>query len=165
MGSPPSRSSTEGSDAVIDTDPSLDGEVTFATNRLVLAVAPTNPGGVTTLDDLADPDRLVGLCAVEVPCGRLAVTVLDDLGIAVSAGTEETSARALTTKIASGELDAGLIYRTDAWSAALDIVVDDDLDGSVNTYHGVGTSAGAPVLDFLVSDDAAEIFAEAGFGR
>ena len=152
-------------DAVIGVDPTLDGDIVFATNRLVLAVAPTNPGDVDALDDLADPDRLIGVCAVQVPCGRLAAVALDDLGLTVSADTEETSARALTAKIATGELDAGLVYRTDARSAALDVVVDEDLDRFVNTYHGVGTPVGTPVLDFLAGDGAARILTEAGFGR
>ena len=49
--------------------------VMIATNALVLATAPDNPGRVSGFADLARGDLLVGLCAAEVPCRRsLALT-------------------------------------------------------------------------------------------
>ena len=65
-------------------------------NRLVLAVAPGNPGGVASLDDLGRSGLLVGVCAPEVPCGRLAVATTDGR-VTIDADTEETNVRALTT--------------------------------------------------------------------
>ena len=151
-------------DAVLDAGGDLDREITFASNHLVLAVAPDNPGDVASVADLADPERLIGVCAAEVPCGRLAAAALAELGISVSPDTEETSARALTAKITSGELDAGLIYITDARAAGLDIVDEDELARFENTYHGAGTAAAGPFLDALLGDEAAEVFTNAGFG-
>ena len=51
-------------DASLATDPEP-----FATNVLTLVVPSGNPGGVTGLADLANPDLDVVLCAAEVPCG------------------------------------------------------------------------------------------------
>lgn len=95
----------------------VEDPATFARNRLVLAVPAGNPGGVRSVDDLADPDLLLGLCAVEVPCGALAERVLDEAGVVAEPDTEEADVRALLTKVVEGELDAGLVYVTDVAAA------------------------------------------------
>ena len=94
---------------------------TFARNTGTLAVPAGNPGDVTGVDDLARADLLVGLCAPEVPCGRLARTLLDAAGVSPSVDTEEPDVRALLTKLEEGELDAGIVYRTDVRIAAGDV--------------------------------------------
>jgi len=91
----------------------------IATNALVLATAPGNPGHVTGLADLARPDLLVGLCSADVPCVALALQPLADAQVAPSSDTLELNVRALATKLSLGELDAGLIYTTDAVVADL----------------------------------------------
>ncbi|MEM8707441.1 MAG: substrate-binding domain-containing protein [Actinomycetota bacterium] len=144
------------------------GRITIATNHLVLAVAPGNPGSVESLDDLADPDLLIGLCAVEVPCGRLAAEALDSVGgdVEPSVDTRETSVRALTTKIASGELDAGLIYRSDAIAAGLDVIDEAALADVITIYQRAwtGDRAHSAFATFLNSFEFEQILLEAGFG-
>ena len=81
--------------------------VLFARNRLALVVPADNPGDVTGLVDLADAELVLAVCAPEVPCGALAETVLDDAGVNIDADTEETSVRAVLTKVMLGEADAG----------------------------------------------------------
>jgi molybdate transport system substrate-binding protein len=85
----------------------------FARNRLVIAVPAGNPAGITGLEDFADPGRLIGLCAEEVPCGRYARRALASAGVTASLDTNEPDVRALVTKVAAGELDAGIVYATD----------------------------------------------------
>lgn len=104
--------------AVADAGLAAGEPVVFATNRLALVVPPGNPGGVTGLADLADPDLLVGLCAPAVPCGAYARELLDAAGVAPSLDTEEPDVRALVTKVAAGELDVGVVYATDVVAAA-----------------------------------------------
>ena len=137
---------------------------TIAHNRLVLAVAPENPAGVDRLSDLADPDLLIGVCASEVPCGRLADEAATALGLTVAADTEEPNVRSLALKIARGELDAGLIYQTDALAFSLDTVDDDRLAGFVTAYvaasvHGDITGIAA----FLRTPPGQELLVAAGF--
>ncbi|MEM9202735.1 MAG: substrate-binding domain-containing protein [Actinomycetota bacterium] len=139
-------------------------ELTLAENHLVLAVAAGNPGGVDGLATLDDPDPLIGVCAPVVPCGRLAATAMAGLGAEIDADTEETSVRALTAKLVSGELDAGLVYRTDARAAGLDVIAVDGLDAFTNTYWGGANDRGRAVLDFLASDEGQAILRAAGFG-
>jgi len=98
-----------------------------ASNELVLAVAPGNPGQIHSLADLSNPDGLIGRCAPEVPCGVLADRLLAAADLDLTATTEESGARSLAIKINLGELDAGLIYRTDANAFGLATIDDDRL--------------------------------------
>lgn len=150
---------------------SVRGRVTaVAANALVLAVAPDNPGRVASLDDLGRADLLIGLCAAGVPCGTLADRALDRLGIEPAVDTRELNARALAAKIALGELDAGLVYATDAAASGLETVAATGLDRFVNTYQMAPIEADTPapvraVLEaFEPGGLGAEALLEAGFG-
>lgn len=140
--------------------------VPIATNELQLVVPAANPGDVDGLADLADPDLLVGLCAVEVPCGRLARGALEAAGVEASVDTEEPDARSLLTKVAEGELDAGLVYRTDVLAAG-DAVRGIDLPpeaAAPTTYVAVAlTDDGAELAAFLTGTRAQEILRAHGF--
>ncbi len=126
-------------------DGSIRGKpVVIATNTVVLATAPGNPGGVAGLADLARRDLLVGLCAPEVPCGALARRALDEARIAPSVDTLELSVRALAAKLSLGELDAGLVYDTDAAVVGLSTVDAPELDGHANRYFIASASAEPP---------------------
>ena len=131
-------------------------------NRLVLAVAPGNPGRVTSLDDLGRNGLLVGVCAPEVPCGRLAVEATDGR-VTIDADTEETNVRALTTKLAAGELDVGLVYRTDARAAGLETIADDTLRQATTAYRGSANPDSAAVLASFRNGAAHAVLLEAGF--
>lgn len=89
----------------------------LARSSLVLAVPAGNPGQVTELADLADPDRVVALCEEQVPCGAAAARVLAQAGVVASPDTLERDVRAVLAKLTLGEVDAGLVYRTDALAA------------------------------------------------
>jgi molybdate transport system substrate-binding protein len=91
--------------------------VVFARNSMTIAVPVDNPAGVVGLEDFADPDLLLGVCAPGVPCGDYAARVLDRAGVVASVDTEEPDVRALLTKLEAGELDAGIVYVTDVAAA------------------------------------------------
>ncbi len=93
----------------------------------------------------------------------LAVEATTALGVVASVDTEEASARALTTKLTTGEIDAGLIYRTDALAAGLETVAVDGLDRFPTTYVGSGTGTGEDVVAFLAGPGRS-ILLDAGFG-
>ena len=136
----------------------------FASNHLTLATPADNPADITAITDVADPGLVVGVCAVEVPCGRLAAIATAQIGLEFDVDTEETSVRALTAKLSSGELDAGLVYRTDALAAGLHIVDPDALADSRTTYWATASDRGRAVLDFLTGPDGTSILTDAGFG-
>ncbi len=89
----------------------------FARNQMQIAVPLGNPGGVRDLADFARPELLIGVCAATVPCGRYAREVLAAAGVEPSIDTDEPNVRSLLTKIEAGELDAGLVYRSDVVTA------------------------------------------------
>lgn len=147
------------------------GEVhALARNRLVL-VTPTDGGAdVTGIGDLADPELVVGLCAPEVPCGALARRVLEATGLTVHADTLEPNVRSLTTKVALGELDAALVYATEARWADVAVVDDPVLAASdlATTYEIALVHVDAPAparvfVDTATGPAGRRVLAAAGF--
>ena len=100
----------------------------FAANRLVVAT-PVGSNAVQTLEDLARPGVSIAVAAEEVPAGAYTLNALDlmsasadfadDFAAAALANvvTNETNVRAVAQKVVLGEVDAGLIYETDAAAA------------------------------------------------
>lgn len=142
----------------------------IATNRLVLATAPANPGEISTVADISDD--LIALCAPEVPCGALARVALEEAGVQPGRTTEEAAVSDVSMKISTGEVDAGFIYATDAAAlAATQNVTVIDLEGEVDTTYplaltttGRDNPAARAVADFLSSEAAADILTDHGFG-
>ena len=138
-------------------------EVAFTENHLVLAVAEGNPGNIAKLVDLANPSLLIGVCAADVPCGQLANKMTAALGVDVAADTEEPNVRSLSTKLVAGELDASLIYRTDALATGVEVIDVPGIADYRTTYWGTSLTGDSVVLDFLLSDTGQAILRSAGF--
>jgi molybdate transport system substrate-binding protein len=147
------------------------GPEDFVTNLLEIAVPAGNEAGVTGLDDFADPDLLVGLCAEEVPCGEFGREALANAGITPSIDTNEPDVRSLLTKIEAGDLDAGIVYVTDVMAAGdavegVDIPADENV---IATYPiaALTDAANAEVagafVDFALSNEGQEILQSYGF--
>lgn len=143
----------------------------FATNRLTLVVPAGNPGSITGLDDLADGDRTVVLCAEAVPCGAASAVLLGEAGVTPSVDSYEQNVTAVLTKVASGEADAGLVYVTDAaLSGAVETVDTPGAGGVVNRYPiAVLADARSPeaaeaFVAYVLSDDGQAVLRRLGFG-
>jgi molybdate transport system substrate-binding protein len=98
---------------VIDGSPSL-----FATNKLTIAVAPGDPKGITSFADLVRDGLNVVVCAPQVPCGSATKKVEQNTGVTLKPVSEEQDVKQVLNKVQSGDADAGLVYLTDAASAA-----------------------------------------------
>ena len=154
-------------DAGLATDPH-----DFATNTLEIAVPTDNPGRVTGLADFANPDLAIALCAAEVPCGAAAITALDSAGIVASVDTYEQDVKAVLTKVELGEVDAGLVYRTDVLAAGPKVtgIEFPEAAGAIATYPiaaltaSANADAAAAFVAFVLSDAGQQILQKAGFG-
>ena len=93
----------------------------FAKNSMAVVMPKDNPAGISRLSDLTRPGVLVGVCAVQVPCGAAAGDLLAKNSLTLRPVTLELDVRALLSKVVSGDLDAGIVYVTDV-RAALDQV-------------------------------------------
>lgn len=143
----------------------------LARNRLEIAVPAGNPAGVGGLADLADPALLVALCAPEVPCGAASEALLADAGVDARPDTLERDVRAVLTKVRLGEVDAGLVYRTDVLAAGGDVegLAVAGAERHANDYlvtrlDGAPHPAGADAfVDLLLSETGREVLVGAGF--
>ena len=150
------------------------GEPTvFVRNQLVIAVPDGNPAGVTGLDDLTKPDVKVALCAAEVPCGAAAVKALDAAGIELTPVTLEQDVKSALAKVELGEVDAALVYRTDAQADAdkVDGIEFPESAGAVNDYPIVALAdapnpdAAEAFVEYVLSEPATAVLTEAGFQK
>ena len=142
----------------------------FATNTLTLVVSRGNPKGVAGFADLAREELVVALAAEEVPAGRYARAALRRAGAVARADTHEPSVKAIVTKVALGEVDVGVVYRTDVLAAggrvhgvALPAEHNVDARLMVAALRGAPEAATA-FVDFLFSDEGQGVLATAGFG-
>ncbi|HKR49784.1 MAG TPA: molybdate ABC transporter substrate-binding protein [Pseudonocardiaceae bacterium] len=90
----------------------------FTTNVLTIVVPPGNPKGIRSFADLAKPDVTELVCAPQVPCGAATKEIEKATKITLSPASEEPDVRSVLAKVQAKEADAGLVYVTDARSAA-----------------------------------------------
>ncbi|GAB2941384.1 molybdate ABC transporter substrate-binding protein [Micromonospora polyrhachis] len=149
----------------------IDQPRVFARNQLVIAVPAGNPAQVTGLRDLSRPGLKVALCAPQVPCGAAARTALDTAGVALTPVTLERDVKAALTKVRLGEVDAALVYRTDARAAAGQVEGIEFAESAVtvNDYPIVALpgapnpTGAAAFVAYVLSEPARTVLTEAGF--
>lgn len=138
----------------------------FARNSMVVAVEAGNPLGIRGIEDIA-AGPVVVLASPEVPAGAYAIDVLSCEDVAVEPASLEPSVRSVATKIALGEADAGLVYRTDI-DDRLD-VVDIDPDCNVSAEYPIAVLTDAPAaerfVEFVTGSGGASVLIELGFDR
>lgn len=148
-----------------------DKPATFARNELRIAVPRGNPADVTGLAAFGKANLKIAVCAEQVPCGAAARKALDAAGVRLRADTLEQDVKAVLTKVRLGEVDAGLVYRTDVTSAgdAVQGIAFPAADQAVNDYR-IATLKNAPnagkareFVHFIQSNQAQKVLARYGF--
>jgi molybdate transport system substrate-binding protein len=96
--------------------------VTFATNKLVLAIPAANPADITSIHDVERGGVKLLIGTAGVPIGAYTRRVLDNLGITdkvlPQVVSQEQNVNAISSKVALGTADAGFMYVTDALAVA-----------------------------------------------
>ena len=151
------------------------GEAIFARNVPQIAVPGDNPAHIEGLDDFAGEDVRVALCEVEVPCGAAAKKVIDSDGVEFEPVTRENDVTAVLTRVRTGEVDAGIVYRTDV-AASRGEVLGIDVAGAeaattsypvaqstVDDGDEAANSAAEKFQEFLLTPEAQGVLDEAGF--
>jgi molybdate transport system substrate-binding protein len=90
---------------------------TFAKNTAEVAVPPSNPAKVTSVNDLAKSSVKTALCQPQVPCGVVAAEVFKNAGITVKPVTLQPDVKSVLTQVELGNVDAGMVYVTDVMAA------------------------------------------------
>ncbi len=128
----------------------------FARNRLVVIFPNDNPGRLATLQDLAKAGLKLDLADQSVPVGQYSLDFLDKAGadpdfavqfkeaVLRNVVSYETNVKAVVSKVALGEADAGIVYLTDLAGAAADNVGSLEIPDALNT---IATYPIAPVAD------------------
>jgi molybdate transport system substrate-binding protein len=143
----------------------------FATNTLVIAVPAGNPGHVTGVESLSSVDFVA--CDPSAPCGAAAATMLANAGITAKPKTYEPDVATTLATVQSGEVDAGIVYVTDATGAgdkvtAIQIPSADNVTNPyfIATVKDSDESSLADEWVALVTGQVGQsVLAEAGFGK
>lgn len=149
--------------------------VVFATNRLVLIVPAGNPGQVDSVVDLDGPDTKLIIGADGVPVGDYTRQILHNLGatnVLDSVVSEEEDAKAIVSKVALGEADAGFVYATDVGPMEGDLLsIELPVEAQPVVEYMVAVMseshrkpAAQAFVDRLLSDEGVETLESAGFG-
>lgn len=156
--------------AVVDGGDAADPK-TFAKNVMAIAVPPDNPAGVTALADLAKPGLKLALCEAQVPCGATAKAVFDKAKLTVKPVTFGADVKAVLTAVQLGEVDAGVVYKTDVQAAGAKVTgIEIPADQNASTSYPIAALTEAPnkaaataFIEYVLSADGEKVLSEAGF--
>jgi molybdate transport system substrate-binding protein len=124
--------------------------VTYATNRLQIAVRPGNPKGISGLASLVGPQVTESVCAPAVPCGAATEAAERAAGVTLDPVSEEQDVRSVLQRVQTRSVDAGLVYVTDVRASDGQVQGVDfpqaGAPGAAQTYL-LGAVAGSPNAD------------------
>ena len=142
----------------------------FATNTLVIVTPAGNPAKISGIDDLADSTFAV--CVPAAPCGEATKRLFALDQFSGKAATEEENVKGVLTKVTSGEVDAGLVYVSDAETAGdkVDVVQAENASEVVNVdpiaavKGGKNPDAAKDWIDLVTGTEGQKVLADHGFG-
>ena len=116
----------EAKDKVIDSASRID----LLENKVCLVVPKGSDKDIKTFEDInSDKVETIALGNADVPVGQYSEEILRNLGSwdAIQGKvTFGSNAKEVTTWVSEGVVDCGIIYKTDAYSAGLDVVYEED---------------------------------------
>lgn len=171
-------------DATVNTD-GLDfvengSRIDLLENKVTLVVPEENEKGIESFDDLKTAlesgDIMLAMGNSDVPVGQYTQKILQYYGLneqeLADAGkiTYGSNVKEVTTQVAEGSVDCGVIYCTDAFSAGLTVVDEATADMCGQVIYPAAVmknssdiDAAQEFLDYLTTDEAMKVFESVGF--
>lgn len=156
-------------------DPST--RVDLLENKVALVVPEGNPAGIGSFADIGEKCGLIALGNDDVPVGQYSEEILTGLGLLETLKSENkitygSNVKEVTTQVAEGAVDCGIVYATDAYSAGLAVVDEATPDMCRQVVYPAAVTkdtahpeeAGA-FLAYLQTDDSMKIFEAVGFAK
>lgn len=157
---------------------------TFVRNRLVVIHPRANQAGLTSLEDLARPGVKLVLAAKEVPVGGYSLDFLRKASelpqytdvysetVLANVVSYEENVRAVLSKVALDEADAGIVYSSDVTLDAADQVGRIDIPDELNTLATYPiaplndrpqAALGQKFVEYVLSPEAQQVLVKYGF--
>ncbi len=145
----------------------------FAKNTAEVAVPPSNPGKVTSVNDLAKSSVKVALCQPQVPCGVVAAEVFKNAGIKVKPVTLQPDVKSVLTQVELGNVDAGVVYVTDVMAAGAKVKgVTISASQNASTLYPIATISSSKekaiaqaFVAYVLSPTGQQVLSAAGFEK
>ena len=143
----------------------------FAENVMEVAVPPSNPAKVTSVNDLAKSSVKTAVCQPQVPCGVVAAEVFKNAKITVKPVTLQPDVASVLTQVELGNVDAGVVYVTDvqaAGSKVKGVTIPADVNATT-TYpiaaltHSKEKAIAAAFVAYVLSPPGEQVLKAAGF--
>ena len=155
--------------------------INLVENKVVLVVPEGNPAGVTSYEDVAtDKVKLIALGNSDVPVGQYSEEIFTSMGVWDQLNADQkitfgTNVKEVTSQVAAGAVDCGVIYATDAASA---IAAGDKMEVVAEAPAGSHKQVIYPAavlnisqhqeeaqafLDYLQTDACTQVFESVGF--
>ena len=145
----------------------------FAKNIMEVAVPPSNPAKVSSVNDLAKKSVKVALCQPQVPCGVVAAEVFKNAGITVKPVTLQADVKSVLTQVELGSVDAGMVYVTDVMAAGTKVKgVTIPAGDNASTLYPIATissskhkSEAQAFVAYVLSPAGQQVLTAAGFEK
>lgn len=157
-----------------------DSRINLLENKVTLVVPKDNEKNIQSFDDLKteldNGSILLAMGNSDVPVGQYTQKILQYYGLdeqaLENAGsiTYGSNVKEVTTQVAEGSVDCGIVYYTDAYNAGLTVVDEarEEMCGQVIypaavMKHSKNADAAQEFLDDLTTDASMKIFESVGF--
>jgi molybdate transport system substrate-binding protein len=145
----------------------------FAKNIMEVAVPPSNPAKVKSVNDLAKRSVKVALCQPQVPCGVVAAEVFKNAGITVKPVTLQPDVKSVLSQVELGNVDAGMVYVTDVMAAGTKVKgVTIPANDNASTLYPIATitsskqkSEAQAFVAYVLSPAGQQVLTAAGFEK
>ena len=145
----------------------------FAKNIMEVAVPPSNPANVKSVNNLAKKSVKVALCQPQVPCGVVAAEVFKNAGITVKPVTLEADVKSVLAQVELNEVDAGMVYVTDVQAAGTKVKgVQIPADDNASTLYPIAAisksshqSVAQAFVAYVLSPAGQQVLSAAGFEK